>query len=102
MIRLVKRASVAENAQTENERSNSHYTMAKTKLQCTQSDEVTRCRVRVQENGPLSMFNPNPVRELWLRYGHKYGPKAKETEKSLVVERRRRDDHENYKSKIFL
>ena len=64
-IRLVKRASAAPNAQTGTERSNSHYALAKTKLRCTQSDEVTRCRVRVQENGPpLSMFNPKLLREL--------------------------------------
>ena len=71
-IRLVKRASAAPNGQTGTERSNSAYAMAKTKLQCSQSDEITRCRVRVQENGPpLSMFKPKPVRDLWLKYGHK-------------------------------
>ena len=51
-IRLVKRSAAAPNAQTGTERANSKYALAKTKLQCFQSNEVTRARVRIQENGP--------------------------------------------------
>ena len=102
-IRLVKRSAASPNAQTGTERSNSRYALAKTKLQCRQSDEVTLARVRSQENGPpLSMFKPLPVRKLWLMNGHKYAEKVKSMEKSIVLERRRADDAKNYKSKIFL
>ena len=102
-IRLVKRSAAAPNAQTGTERANSKYALAKTKLQCFQSNEVTRARVRIQENGPpLSMFKPLPVRKLWLREGHKNAEKVKSMEKSVVLERRRKDDAKNYKSKIFL
>ena len=102
-IRLVKRSAESPNAQTGTERSNSRYAMAKTKLQCRQSDEVTLARVRSQENRPpLSMFKPLPVRKLWLMNGHKYAEKVKSMEKSIVLERRRADDAKNYKSKIFL
>ena len=102
-IRLVKRAAAAPNAQTGTERANSKYAIAKTKLQCFQSDEVTQARVCIQENGPpLSMFKPQPVRKLWLREGHKNAEMVMHLEKSVVLERRRRDDAKNYISKIFL
>ena len=91
-IRLVKRSAESPNAQTGTERSNSRYAMAKTKLQCRQSDEVTR-----EWTSPFDV-----VRKLWLTNGHKYAEKVKSMENSIVLERRRADDAKNYKSKIFL
>ena len=58
-------------------------------------------RIRSKCNGPpLSIFKPEPVRKLWLKYSHKYEQKI--SDRALVIERIRSHDREIYRSKIFL
>ena len=100
-FRLVKRAAASPNAQTGTERVNSDYNLAKTKLSCSMKDEMVLSRIRVKCNGPpLSMFNPKPVRQLWLKCGHQYAKKI--SDRAVVIERIRSNDQKSYKSKIFL
>ena len=61
---------------------------------------IIKARLRVKINGPpLSMFNPAPVRKLWLENGHQYAETV--TKKKLVIDRIRVDDRKKYTSKIF-
>ena len=59
-------------------------------------DEIVLTRIRSKCNGPpLSIFKPEPVRKLWLKYGHKYAQKI--SDKALVIDRIRSHDREIYK-----
>ena len=100
-FRIIKRAAAAPNAQTGTERVNSDYNLAKTKLSCSMKGEIVLTRIRSKCNGPpLSMFNPKPVRKLWLQHGHKYAQKV--SDRALVIERIRTHDRKVYRSKIFM
>ena len=61
---------------------------------------MIKSRLRIKVNGPpTSMFQPQPVRKMWLHKGHQYAETA--TKKKLVIDRIRKQDKENYTSKIF-
>ena len=99
-FRVIKRAAAAPNAQTGCERANSDYNITKTKLSSSMKIPIIKARLRVKINGPpLSMFNPAPVRKLWLENGHQYAETV--TKKKLVIDRIRVDDRKKYTSKIF-
>ena len=69
------------------------------------SIEMIRARMRAGSNGPpLHMFNPTPVREYWLRNQHKVAEmiKSRNSDDSRVIKRIRRQDEENYSSRLFL
>ena len=61
---------------------------------------IIKARLRTKLNGPpLSIFNPVPIRKLWLEFGHQYAQTV--TNKKLVIERIRKRDKKTYTSKIF-
>ena len=61
---------------------------------------IIKDRLRTKLNGPpLSIFNPVPIRKLWLEFGHQYAQTV--TNKKLVIERIRKRDKKTYTSKIF-
>ena len=61
---------------------------------------IIKARLRIKINGPpTSMFKPAAVRDAWLKNGHQYATTI--TEKKLVINRIRKEDMENYTSKIF-
>jgi len=94
------RVAAAPNAQTGCERANSDYNITKNKLSSSMKLPIIKARLRIKINGPpLSMFNPIPVRKLWLEKGHQYATTV--TEKKLVIDRIRREDKKKYTSKIF-
>ena len=58
---------------------------------------IIKARLRTKINGPpLSMFNPAPVRKLWLERGHQYADTV--TKRKLVIERIRVNDRKKYTS----
>ena len=99
-FRIVKRASAAPNAQAGCERANSEYNQFKDALSNRMQLPMIKARLRIKVNGPpTSMFQPQPVRKMWLHNGHQYAETA--TKKKLVINRIRKQDKENYTSKIF-
>ena len=100
MFRLVGRAAIAGNGQTGCERANSTYNLFKTKLSSTMALEMVRARLRVSLNGPpLSMFNPVPIRKVWIEKGHEFA--ETKSGKRLVLNRIHEEDRQKYTSKIF-
>ena len=98
--RLVKRVSIAPNAQSGCERANSTYNQFKTSLSTRMKLPMISARLRIKINGPpLSKFKPKPIRTLWLMKGHQYSETA--TNKKVVIDRIRSDAHQNYTSKIL-
>ena len=98
--RLMKRGAIAPNAQTGCERANSVYNLFKTKLSVAMKLPMIKARLRIKTNGPpTSMFKPAGVREAWIKDGHQYAQTASETK--VVINRIRKEDRENYTSKIF-
>ena len=60
---------------------------------------MIKARLRIKVNGPpTSMFQPQPVRKMWLHKGHQY---AETATKKLVINCIRKQDKQNYTSKIF-
>ena len=99
-FRLMKRSALGPNAQSGCERANSIYNLFKTKLSVSMKLPMIRARLRIKTNGPpLSMFNPKPVRVLWLKKGHEYAETA--TKNKIVINQIRKKNSENYTSKIF-
>ena len=99
-FRIVKRGTIAPNAQTGCERANSTYNLFKTKLSVRMQLPMIKARLRIKINGPpSSMFKPAAVREVWLKNGHQYA--ATITEKKVIIDRIRKEDKEKYTSKIF-
>ena len=100
VFRIVKRAAGAPNAQTGCERANSEYNQFKDSLSNRMQLPMIKARLRIKVNGPpTSMFQPKPIRQMWLRKGHQYAETA--TKKKLVINRIRKEAKENYTSKIF-
>lgn len=98
--RLVKRVSIAPNAQAGCERANSTYNQFKTSLSTRMMLPMISARLRIKVNGPpLSKFKPEPIRKLWLLKGHQYSETA--TKKKVVLDRIRSDADRNYTCKIF-
>ena len=70
-FRLILRAAAAPNAQTGCERANSDCNITKTKISSSMKLPIIKARLITKRNGPpLSLFNPVPVRKLWLENGH--------------------------------
>ena len=62
---------------------------------------IIKARLRTKLNGPpLSLFNPVPIRKLWLEFGHQYAQTI--TNKNLVIERIRKRDKKAYTSKFLI
>jgi len=99
-FRLIKRASAAPNAQAGCERANSYYNLTKTKLSASMKLPIIKARLRTKSNGPpLTMFNPKPIRKLWIAKGHQYAETI--SKRSLVLDRIRTEAKKKYNSKIF-
>ena len=61
---------------------------------------IIKSRLRIKLNGPpLSIFNPVPIRKLWLENGHQFAKTI--TNKKLVIGQIRNRDKKTYTSKIF-
>ena len=100
MFRLVGRSAIVGNGQTGCERANSTYNLFKIKLSSTMKLEMVRARLCVSINGPpLSIFNPAPIRKVWIEKGHEYAETA--SGKRLILDRIQREDRKKYTSKIF-
>mgnify|MGYP004357971689 CR=1 FL=1 len=73
---------------------------AKNKLSSSMKLPIIKSRLRIKLNGPpLSIFNPVPIRKLWLESGHQYAKTI--TNKKLVIERIRNRDKKTHTSKSF-
>ena len=100
--RSVKRLQLSPNAQAGCERSNSKYARFKTKYSNTMGIEIVRARSRTGENGPPVIFFPrNLVLSHWMKENHRLALKVKETDKSLVLLRKKKKAQEQYTSRIF-
>ena len=85
-FRIVKRTSTAPNAQVGCERANSEYNQFKDSSSNRMQLPMIKSRLRIKVNGPpTSMFQPQPVRKMWLHKGHQYAETA--TKKKLVIDR---------------
>ena len=100
-----ERVCLMPNSEVGCEQSNSKYNRTKDKMGSRMDIEMIRARMRAGSNGPpLHMFNPTPVREYWLRNQHKVAEmiKSRNSDDSRVIKRIRRQDEENYSSRLFL
>lgn len=88
--RMVKRGTLAPNAQTGCERANSTYNLFKAKLSVRMQLPIIKARLRIKINGPpTSKFKPAAVREAWLKNGHR-----KEIGDQSYPETRQREIHQ--------
>ena len=99
-FRIIKRGTLAPNAQTRCERANSTYNLFKTKLSVRMQLPMIKARLRIKINGPpTSMFKPAAVHEVWLKNGHQYATTITKTK--VVIDRIRKEDNKKHTSKIF-
>ena len=99
-FRIIKRGTLAPNAQTGCERANSTYNLFKTKLSVRMQLPMIKAKLLIKINGPpTSMFKPAAVREAWLKDGHQYATTITETK--VVIDRIRKEDKNKHTSKIF-